>query len=243
MAIRLVFLLSLLFLLFFSTGCLPEETVETDPPEGWESDSTRWWRTGFDTTGIFRDLETLASMQVTGSEVTYIASANIARQRANQRQWFEHAVKRSIIQFYRNQPEIVDSLFERHVTPMLQEVDMTANMESQVEQFKRKSYQFLHKNYFQAPQTQYQIGRDFEVPYPEALRKQQIAGEVFTQIYVDEAGEPLAIELLDSADSQLDGIAMRAMTKMRWRPAYLMRKGRWVPIPSWTRFSIKFGGS
>ena len=239
---RCLALCSTLVLVALFAGCVQEEVIETGPPEGWQAEEAQWWRTGFDTTGVFRDLETLASMGVTGAEATYVASPTMVRQRANQRQMFERAVKQQLIRLYRNQPEVVDSLVERHVVPMLAEVDLDANMKTEVERLKRKSYQFLHRNYFQAPQQELQVGRDIEVPYPDDLRKRQVAGVVQVQIYVSEEGEPLAIELIGSVDPDLDGIAMRTMTKMRWRPAYLMGKSNWSTIPAWTRVKIRFGG-
>ncbi len=225
----------------FLAGCLPEEKIETGPPDGWQAEDLRWWRAGFDTTGIFRNLETLTDMGVRGAQLTYAASPNVARQRASQQEWFERAVKQKIIQLYRNHPEVVDSLVERHVVPMLKEVDLDANMQSEVDHYMSKSYRFLHKNYFQAPQQKLRVGRDIEVPYPESARKRQIKGAVHVQVYVNAEGEPMTVELLESLDPELDGIAMRTMTKMRWRPAYLMGKGTWKTIPAWTRVKIRFG--
>ena len=239
---RCLVLCSTLVLVTLFAGCLQEDVIETGPPEEWQAEDTRWWRAGFDTTGVFRDLETLAAMGVTGSEATYVASPTMARQRSNQRQMVERAVKQQLIRLYRNQPEVVDSLVERHVVPMLDEVDLDANLQTEVERLKRKSYQFLHRNYFQAPQQELQVGRDINVPYPDDLRERQVAGAVQLQVYVSEEGEPLAIELIESVDPDLDGIAMRTMTKMRWRPAYLMGRSNWDTIPAWTRVKIRFGG-
>jgi len=241
MTLKTVFYSVLILLGVCVAGCIQEAVRETGLPEGWQGDAVRWWHSGADTVGVFRDLETLAAMNVSGSEVTYVASSQMADQRASQRQWFERAVKQSLIRLYRNHPEVVDSLFERHVAPMLQEVTLSGNPQEEVQTFKQKGYAFLHRNYFQAPQTALQIGRDIEVPYPDELRKRQVAGTVRTQAYLNAEGEPLAVELLEGVDSELDAIAMRAVTQMRWRPAYLMRKGRWVPIAAWVRFTVKFG--
>ena len=229
----------LLLLLF--TGCAPEEQIETGPPEGWQAEGAYWWRTGFDTTGVFRNLETLADMHVTGAEATFLASPSMARQRTTQQKMFERAVKQGLIRLYRNNPEVVDSLVERHVVPMMKDVNFSANLQAEAEKFKQKSYQFLYKNYFQAPQQKLQIGRDIEVPYPDELRAREVVGSVHVQVYVDPEGEPLAVELLESVHPDLDGIAMRTMTQMLWRPAYLMGRGRWETIPAWTRLSIRFG--
>jgi outer membrane biosynthesis protein TonB len=68
-----------------------------------------------------------------------------------------------------------------------------------------------------------------------------VAGTVRIQVYINEEGEPLTLQLLESVDPDLDGIAMRAMTQMRWRPTYTMRKGRWVAIPAWARLGVPFG--
>ncbi len=234
---------SLLLLLVVSLlGCALDATVETGPPEGWQAEDMRWWRTDIDTTGAFRDLETLASMRVADAELQYVTTPNLARQRTTQQRWFKRAVKQSLIRLYRNQPEIVDSLFELHVTPMLEKVKLSASPRAEVERFKRKSYQFLYKNHFQVPQTRLQIGRDIEMPYPDALRKRQVVGTVRIQAYINAEGEPLTLQLLQSVDPELDGIAMRAMTQMRWRPAYTMGKGRWSAIPAWARLGVKFGG-
>lgn len=238
MHIKRLLRLLLFLVVVFLVGCAPEETAETGPPDGWQAEGTRWWRTDVDTTGSFRDLETLDSMGALGADAQYLATPNLAQQRTSQRQWFKRAVKQSLIPLYRNQPEIVDSLFERHVTPMLEEVTLSTNPRAEVERLKRKSYQFLHKNYFQAPQTKLEIGSDIELP--DALRKRQGAGAVRIQAYVNEEGEPLTLHLLEGVDPELDGMALRAMTEMRWRPAYTMRKGRWVAIPAWARFSVNF---
>ncbi len=234
---------SMMLVLFLFVGCVEEEKIETGPPEGWQADGEYWWHADFDTTGAFRNLETLVDMGVTGAEATYLASPNMARSRSTQRRMFERAVKQELIRLYRNNPEVVDSLVERHVMPMMDEVNFNANLQAEAQKFKQKSYKFLHKNYFQAPQQKLQIGRDIEIPYPNELRERGVAGSVQVQIYVNEEGEPLSIELLEGVDPTLDGIAMRTMTQMRWRPAYTMGKGRWSAIPAWTRLSITFRDS
>ena len=72
---------SVLFLLVvFLFGCVSEGIVETGPPDGWQAEDTRWWRTGLDTTGNFRSLETLGSMRVTDADLQYAATPNLARQ-------------------------------------------------------------------------------------------------------------------------------------------------------------------
>ncbi len=232
------YLLLLLLLAALPAGCAPDATVETGPPEGWQGEGARWWRQGLDTTGVFRNLETLAGMGVTNTQTTYLASPQQARQLAGVRQQFERAVKQRLLPLYRNRPELVDSLFERYLTPTLDDALTTGALGPQVDRFQRKAYTLLRKH-FQEPQTlPLQLGKDIPVPYPDSLRRYD--GPVRTQVYLNEAGEPLALELLEGIHPVLDDVALRATTQMRWRPAYRMRNGRWVAIPAWTRFTVRF---
>lgn len=225
--------LGVVLLVVLHNGCTPEETVETGPPPGWQAEDGRWWRSGIDTTGVFRDLETFGTMGV--SEQVYLsAPGNLGPQ-----QQFERRLRHSFIRLYRNQPEVVDSLIARVVLPKLPPVNASEDVQRQVERAKRQSYKLLRRH-FQEPQTALQLGTDVPVPYPDSLRARQIGGPVKMQVYLDAEGVPQAIKLLESIHPTLDAIALRATTEMRWRPAYLIGKGRWSAIPAWARFSVRF---
>lgn len=215
-------------------GCAREEAaVETGAPEGWQADGDRWWRAGIDTARAFRNLETFSTMGVSGQ--IYLATpGNLGPQ-----QQFERRMRHAFIRLYRNQPEIVDSLFTRLVLPKLPAANASDDMARQVERAKRQSYKQLRRH-FQEPQTALQLGTDVPVPYPDSLRARQIGGPVKLQVYLDAEGAPLAIELLEGVHPTLDAIALRATTEMRWRPAYLISKGRWSAIPAWARFTVRF---
>lgn len=231
------FLICLLVLL--ATGCVPEEAVETGVPDGWEAQENRWWRTGFDTTGVFRNLETFADMGSSGSGVTFVANAQMTSPPGSLQEQFERRVQRSLIRLYRNEPELVDSLFERYVRPTLAGKADADDMNRKVDEFQRKGYGIL-RNHFQEPQTALVLGKDVDVPYPDSLRKKQVTGAVKTQVYLNKEGEPMAIMLLEGVHPVLDAIGMRATTEMRWRPAYRIRNGNWIPVPAWARYNLRF---
>lgn len=221
-------------------ACSGGATSDQGPPEGWTGQAERWWRVGVDTNRTFRDLETLASMGVTDAEADAVMAADrrSAQGEVLVRQW-SRTVRQDLVRLFRNHPEVVDSLFEQHVVPDIAEADVTGPRAETAEALKQAAYRTL-RSHFQEPQTALQLGDDIPVPYPDSLRRRGVEGRVRMQVYVDEEGEPTAIELIEGVHPVLDAIAMRAATQMRWRPAYLMRSGRWASIPAWTRFSVRF---
>lgn len=237
--IRSLSYLCIFLLVLLATGCATEERAETGVPEGWEASDDRWWRTGFDTTGVFRNLETFADMGSSGGGLTFVANAQMTTHPGGLQEQFDRRVQRSLIRLYRNKPELVDSLFERYVRPTLQDKADADNMNRKVDEFQRKGYGIL-RNHFQEPQTALVLGKDVEVPYPDSLRQKQVTGAVKTQVYLNKEGEPMAIMLLEGVHPVLDAIGMRATTQMRWRPAYRIRNGNWIPIPAWTRYNLRF---
>lgn len=229
-----------LLLILLGAGCQSEKSLDLTPPAGWEMDGTRWWKAGIDTSIAFRNLETLAAMNVTGAEVTYLATPQLARIRGGVQEQFERRVKRSLLPLYRNEPTIVDSLFERYVTPTLKEISLNKDLEPIIKEYKRKSYKLIH-SHFREPAMASKLGEDVPVSYPDSLRDYE--GRVRVHAYLNDEGEPVAVKLLEGLHPVLDRIALRASTQARWRPAYLLRKGRWIARPSWTRFSIRFTSS
>lgn len=205
----------LLLLLLAPTACAPAEPdVPAGPPEGWQAEGDRWWRAGVDTARAFRNLEDLGQMGVAeGSS-------------------FELAVKNSLIELFRNDPERIDSLFARFVAPKLAGG-------GDVEAFKREGYGAL-RTQFREPRTAKALGADIPVPYPDSLRQKQVSGAVRTQVYLDAEGQPQAVEVLEGVHPVLDAIALRATTEMRWSPAYHFRNGSWQAQPAWVRFNVRF---
>lgn len=223
------------------SGCTQESQFRQGPPEGWEGDATRWWLADKDTTNYFRDLESLESMNVVGSELVYMGTAAVSSD-SEVRSQFKRAVKRSLIRMYRNEPQIVDSLFESTMGPKIENVQFTSDPAGDVEKFKKDSYKVLRRH-FREPLTRLKLGTDVPVIYPDSLRTMEIKGEVKLQVYLNAEGEPQSVELLEGIHPILDQSAMDATTRMRWMPAYVEDDREWKAIPSWARFRITFSTS
>jgi TonB family protein len=178
-------------------------------------------------------------MSVLGAEITYSSDAQLSRQRGVALQQLARAVKVSLIALIRNEPQVVDSLFEKLVVPKLQDADLSRDPDALVERYKKEAYRTLARH-FREPRATVMLGRDVPVIYPDSLRRAGVTGDVDLQVYINEEGEPAAIEKLSGVHPVLDEIAMRATTKVRWQPAYLLRVGKSYPIPSWIRYSVKF---
>lgn len=231
--------LSVLFalLIFTLAACNGGSSeYEAGAPDGWRSEEDRWWQESVDTSRAFRDLESFEAMGVDDPDVTYASSAGGV---SEDRGALVESVKQSLVRMYRNHPEVVDSLFAEVVLPRIQRASLSDDPRENVDRLKREGYQALTRN-FQEPRTRLSLGEDIPVVYPDSLRRQNISGTVRTQVYLDEEGNPRAVKLVDSVHPVLDDIAMQATTQMRWRPAYLLRRGQWNEIPSWSRFNINF---
>lgn len=214
-------------ILVIFSACNSSTPYEEGAPAGWEESDGRWWSSGVDTTVAFRNMETIESM---GVDQTDIDRARVS---------FARSVKQALIRLYRNQPEVVDSLFHVHVVPDMAEAQFSSNVMSDVDRFKEDGYRAIGRS-FQEPRTRLALGEDITVVYPDSLREAGIGGRVSMQVYLNEEGEPLAIELLEGVHPVLDDLAMTATSEMRWRPAYLLQQGDWSAIPSWARFNINY---
>jgi hypothetical protein len=181
------------------------------PPAGWQGTDAAWWRAGVDTAQAFRNLETLSAMDVEKTS----------------------PVQEELLPLYRHAPAIIDSLYRHHLTAKV--AQMTGPLEDQ----KRSAYMTL-RDTFREPVIVKHLGEDIPVPYPDSLRTQNVMGKVTMQVRLDDEGTPQAIQRIQGVHPALDAIAMDATTQMEWRPAYVMRNGRWRAIPSWVRFSVNF---
>ena len=198
-------------------GC--ESAPDLGPPPGWNADGLeRWWQEGVDTSVAFRDLETFEAMGLSerpdGKRVEGPAHRNI---------------QQNLIALYRNQPEVVDSLFGVIAVPLIDEQAQQSDRDKLVQEINRE----MNRVFFYprpAPDS------DVTISYPDSLRQAGIGGSVKMQVYLSEDGEPLAIKLVDSVNPTLDAIAMRATTQKTWSPAR-MRSG---PMRSWVRSVLAF---
>ncbi len=220
-------------------ACSTSSKYEPGPPDGWTSEGTRWWRAGVDTSRAFRDLESLSAMGVKNAEITYASSMSLSRQKDLALRQLSRAVKTSLLPVFRNHPDVVDSLFERHAVPRLAEADLSRPPDRLVDKYKKEGYRILARH-FREPRIVVSLGEDVPVVYPDSLREAGVTGRVPLQIYVDKSGEPAAIMLLDSVHPVLDDIAMNATTRVRWQPAYVLIVGKSRPIDAWVRFTVNF---
>lgn len=225
-----------------STGCSgSDEHIPLETPKGWAGNTTYWWQVAADTTGAFRDLESLESMDIAGSDLLSmrIDGASVQEMQFAQGK-FNLYVKESLIELLRNEPEIVDSLFERYVVPRIQMDDLSGDVQPLIKEQQRRGYQILSRH-FRYPRTLTRLGTDIPVPAPDSLRDNELSGAVFIQIALNKEGVPIALTKLQGVHPVLDRIAMRAMTEMRWQPAFVLRGGTSKPTPSWTRMKVRFG--
>lgn len=207
------------------------------PPSGWQSADSRWWSEDVDSSEVFRDLDSLSAMGVTGT-ATMSPGGTVTQEQ------FQGAIKRSLVRLYRNNPTVIDSLFEEYASPQLEGVDLSGQVVGENGQLKSK---ILDKNqktayeaiteYYREPQRQ----EDASLQYPDSLRQsEEASGEVELQVHIDSTGSVNAVEVLEGVHPTLDAIAMRAATQTVWEPAYVLRDGEWRPQHAWARFSVNY---
>lgn len=235
-------LIPLILLLLLLAGCGEEGPhIPLETPAGWAGNTTTWWQVAADTSGAFRDLETFDDMGITGSLLlTQTIDASSAADMALAQRKFNMYVKESLIELFRNEPQVVDSLFERFVAPRIDTPNLDGDVQPLVKEQQRRAYQIMARH-FRYPRTLTKLGEDIPVPVPDSLREREISGAVFIQVALNKEGVPIALTKLEGVHPVLDRIAMRAMTQMRWQPAYVLRGGGSVAISSWTRMKVRFG--
>ena len=165
------------------SACQSGGPPDLGAPAGWEAsaDGLRWWQAGIDTTGYFRDLSTLATMNVQGDDKVYVAGRNISAQQEVMQIRLERALKRQLIRIYRNQPEIVDSLFNAYVAPDLSVAKYERNEEAELQRLKKQGYSTI-RSHFREPTTVKNLGSDIPITYPDSLRQAGIGGSVHIPI-------------------------------------------------------------
>lgn len=197
-------------------GC--ESEPDLGPPEGWVAEGDRWWQEGVDTSVAFRDLETFAAMDLSdgpeGKRPEGPAHRNVQQQ---------------FLPLYRNQPEVVDSLFTAIAVPMIDERAQEEDRDALVRDINRA---FNRVFFYPRPAPDQTV----TIAYPDSLRSAGVGGDVKMQVYLSEEGEPLAIKLVDGVHPTLDLIAMDATARKRWMPASV----RGQEMRSWVRSVLGF---
>jgi hypothetical protein len=193
------------------------------PPSGWTSDGAhRWWRAGADTAGVFRNLATLEAMGVRLYEDVDLGPA----------------VQNRMVELYRSNPELVDSLFAEVALPILRRGaagagDRTAQREALVNEINREMARVYRQplvNPASAP----------ERVYPDSLRSRGVGGRVELQVYVDAAGDPVAVEAVETVHPTLDALAMRAATGMDYTMPWVITGRQSRNVPGWLRVGVPY---
>jgi len=202
---------------FLSAACGGQ--ADLGPPAGWVDDgATRWWRADADTSGVFRNLETLESMGVRVFEEVDLGPS----------------VQNRMLEFYRTNPEIVDSVFVEHGLPIVERGDPSITDRTELrERLVTDAYREMVRYYRDARQDP---NVQIEKVYPDSLRERGVTGRVEMQVRVSSEGEPVAIQMLSSVDPTLDALAMQAITKIRW--VHAGHSGE--AVASWTRMAITY---
>ena len=233
-----------LLVCLFIVGC-GGGSSPTAPPDGWQTSDMRWWEEGVDTSAVFMNLDSLSTMGVSDAGAQLSADGDVTQEQ------FQAAIKRSLLRLYRNNPMVVDSLFEEYAAPQLAEVDLSGQVlgdQGQLEsdllnKNQKMAYQAINE-YFREPQREQSPDN---IVWPDSLRSEENSGIVELQVHltVDGEGENAvsradAVEVLSGPHPTLNRIALKAATQATWQPAYILEDGNWTPIDSWVRFDIPF---
>jgi hypothetical protein len=210
------------------------------PPEGWTTSENSWWKQGVDTAMVFQPMGDLTQMGVREEAVSL-------EQGGLDREQFVDAIKRSLVELYRNNPRIIDSLFQQYAVTSLDTIDISGDgvveeggrLASDVlNRGKKAAYDPINEHYREPRAT-----TNPSLSFPDSLMRQDISGTIELQIHLDaSAGDdstatPDAIRVLQSIHPTVDAYVMRAMIDRGWQPAYVLRDGAWVPVDSWVHYS------
>lgn len=227
--------ISLTGLFLVLTGC-SEGGSPADPPSGWSATETRMWNEDVDTSEVFQNMEGLTAMGILDEEVT-LSAGSVSQEQ------FQKAIKRSLEELYRTNPQIVDSLFEAYAVPELENVELGSDaveggeLKTKVlEKSRQAAFKAIDKHYDQ-PTIQEGITG---LPYPDSLRTEENSGRVQIQLHINADGEVDAVEVIEGTHPTLNAIVMKAATETTWQPAYVTQDQEQVPHAGWGRLSTNF---
>ncbi len=223
-------------LLLVLAGCGGGGGSPTEAPSGWNVSDDRIWKEGVDTSEVFQNFGSLSAMGVVEEEFA-LSSGGVTQEQ------FENAIKQSLKKLYRTNPTLIDTLFERHAAPKLQDADLSGSVvkDGQLQpkllnEYKNKAFKAIKDNY-KSPTLKEPVEN---IAYPDSLRQNDVTGTVELQMHVDSTGAVNAIEVVQKVHPTLDKIAMVAATQTKWEPAYEMVDREWQPRPGWGRSPVPF---
>jgi hypothetical protein len=204
-------------------------------PDGWSQDGNRFWAAGVDTTGLFPDLETPESMGII-ADTTFDE-----RDRAG---WVARNLKRRMLALYRNQPQLVDSVFEARIPTMIAERDLGGALGPVVDEMERPVRNALLEGFYPSTGTVLAFGKDIDPPvFPDSLAAQMEGARVKTQVALGADGFADAVLILEPTHPTLEQLAVDVIARQKWNAGYVTAENtnRRDRTPSWVRYNVLFG--
>lgn len=200
------------------TACSDTAPPSSDPPEGWVAESpTRWYTPGADTSAAFRDLSTVEAMGVARDDSEFV-------------RWAQE----TMTDFYRTNPEVVDSIFAADYLAEVRAAEASEGdaANALVDRIKTEYYQRYNP-------AQYRPETPFALP-PDLA---EVDGIITTQVYVGADNQAVAVMLLEGTGTRLDQMMMRRALDGPFTDAWVREtagQSEGVKIPSWVRISSNY---
>ena len=203
-------------------------------PEGWLQSGDLYYRADVDTTGLFPDLDSVESMGVVPAD-----SLTDQRDRAG---WVERNLKRRMLVLYRNNPHLVDSVFNSRVPDMIASRNLSNELIPVVDEMEKPVRDALLQGFY-PPSPLRKLGAEIPVPFPDSIRAQIDGARVKTQVAIGPDGFADAVQILEPVQPTLERIAVGVIAQQKWNAGYvtITNTNRRERAPSWVRYNILFG--
>lgn len=216
--------LCLLLIPFVLVACSREQGPPANPPEDWQDGGDRWWKSGVDTTLAFRDLRGFHTMGISDREDGYYNDEPVVMN-----------IQMQLLELYRTNPEIADSLFGAVAMPIIQQDAVPGQSDNERREVLRRIMR-RYNDLLLPPRGLVREQR--EIIIPDSLKG--IGGVVRLQIRLDEEGVVQAARVVHGIHPVIDRIIMRNYVDRLWQPAYLGPERK--PIPSWVHSAVQIPG-